>query len=80
MSKTITIRLDDQTYDLIRKAAAGDRRSISNYIEYATMAHLSDEMFASDQEMEEIMADQQLTAELKKAKADTEAGRYTIVD
>ena len=80
MSKTITIRLDEQTYELIKKAAAGDRRTISNYIEYATMAHLSEEMFATDEEMEEILADQEFMSQLENAKADADNGNFTIVD
>ena len=37
MSKTVTIRLDDEAYRLIRQAARGQLRSIANFIEYATL-------------------------------------------
>ena len=33
MPKTITIRLDDDVYDMFRKAADGERRSISNFVD-----------------------------------------------
>ena len=56
MSKTITLRLDDKTYSLIRTAANGSRRSISNFIEYATVAYLAEDSFISDGEMAEILS------------------------
>ena len=80
MAKTITLRLDDSTYDLIRNAAAGERRSISNYIEYATVAYLSEESVVSDTEMAEILGDQHLAADLKLGKSDIGKRKYTIVE
>jgi len=35
MAKTITIRIDDDTYELFKSAAEGERRSISNFIVYS---------------------------------------------
>lgn len=80
MAKTITLRLDEKTYDLIRSAAAGERRSISNFIEYATITYLSGEAFVSDTEMDEILDDSELTADLKRGKADIGEERFTIVE
>lgn len=37
MPKTITVRIDDTVYDIFKKAAEGQKRTISNYIEYATL-------------------------------------------
>ena len=79
MSKTITIRLDDDTYNLIRSAAKGQMRSIANFVEYATISHLTEDAFASDQEMEQIMSDGDLVQTLKKARTDIKAKRYTVV-
>ena len=78
MSKTITIRLDDDTYALIRSAARGQMRSIANFVEYATISHLTDEAFVSDEEMEQIMSDSELVRTLKKARTDVKTGRYTV--
>ena len=80
MAKTVTVRLDDRAYELIRKAAEGERRSISNFIEYAALRYLTDELTVSDQEMEEIMADEALVASLRKGLAEAKAGRYRVVD
>ncbi|TVR51777.1 MAG: CopG family transcriptional regulator [Spirochaetaceae bacterium] len=79
MPKTITIRLDDETYNLIRSAAEGQMRSIANYVEYATISHLTEEAFASDEEMEQIMSDNELVQTLKKARTDVRTKRYTVV-
>jgi uncharacterized protein (DUF1778 family) len=80
MAKTITLRLDEKTYDLIRRAAAGERRSISNFIEYATVTYLSGEAFVSDAEMDEILNDNELTANLRRGKADIGEERFTVVE
>ena len=55
MGKTITIRVDDETYDRIRSAADSERRSISNFMEYATMSYLEYSGFVTDEEMQEIL-------------------------
>ena len=60
MSKTITMRVDDDTYTMIKTAAEGERRSISNFIEYATIAFLTEERFVSDSEMEELLHNEQI--------------------
>lgn len=79
MSKTITMRIDDDTYKLIKNAATGERRSISNFIEYATMAYLAEESFVSDNEMNEILGDKELLLNLKNGNKEIESGEYTIV-
>ena len=80
MSKTITLRLDEKTYDLIRSAATGSRRSISNFIEYATVAFLAEDSFATDSEMMEILSDTELVSDLERGRNDIEEKRYTIVE
>ena len=80
MAKTVTLRIDDATYSLIKKAAEGERRSISNFIEYATMAFLTEESFVSDEELESILKDQALLTSLAAAEADVREGKYRFVD
>lgn len=79
MSKTITMRVNDDTYTMIKTAADGDRRSISNFIEYATIAFLTEESFVSDNEMEEILKDENLLKNLKQGKKEIEEGKYRVV-
>jgi predicted transcriptional regulator len=80
MSKTITIRIDDDTYTIFKKAAEGDRRSISNFIEFATMSYISEEAFVTDEEMENILSDSDLVKSLKNGEAEIQSGKYRIVD
>lgn len=79
MSKTITIRIDDETYNLIKTAADGERRSISNFIEYATMTFLTEESFVSDNEMDEILKNKKLLRNLQQGRKEIEEGKYRIV-
>lgn len=79
MAKTVTLRIDDDTYNLIKKAASGERRSISNFIEYATMAFLTEESFISDDEMDEILKNEELLKNFKKAEDEISKGKYKVV-
>ena len=80
MSKTVTIRLDEDTYQMIRNAAEGHMRSISNFIEYATLSYLAEDAFVSDDEMSDILADTDLLATLRKARSDVASKQYKIVE
>ena len=80
MAKTITIRIDDDTYNMIKTAAEGERRSISNYIEYATIAYLTEESFVSEKEMKDIIEDEEILKGLTQGEKEIEEGKYTIVE
>jgi len=56
MAKTVTVRVDDEIYKIFKKAADGQRRTISNYIEYATLNYTINESVVDDEEMNEILA------------------------
>jgi predicted transcriptional regulator len=80
MPKTITIRLDDSVYDIFKKAADGERRTISNFLEFATLAYVTKEIHVSDDEMNEILSDLTLVNSLKKGLKDIKNGNYRLVD
>lgn len=80
MPKTITIRIDDSVYDIFKKAADGERRTISNFVEFAALAYVTNEIHVSDQEMSEILSDASLVGELKKGLKDIRNGKYRLVD
>ncbi len=77
--KTVTMRVDDGIYQMIKTAANGQRRNISNFIEYATMQYLSSSQFIDDEEMDEILADTDLVKSLEKGFEESKNGEYTIV-
>jgi predicted CopG family antitoxin len=80
MSKTITMRVDDDTYNMMKTAADGERRSLSNFIEHATIAFLTENSFVSDIEMEEILHDENLLKNFIQGRKEIEEGRYRIVE
>lgn len=77
--KTVTMRVDDSVYQMISLAASGERRNISNFIEYATLQYLSSSQYVDNAEMAEIMADQELVQNLKRGFEEVKSGDYTIV-
>jgi len=78
--KTITVRVDDDVYNILKKAADGERRTISNFIENASLSYLTNETYVSDYEMAEIMKDAGLVAGIKKGLDDAKKGKYKIVE
>ena len=80
MAKTITLRVDDNTYNLVKQAARGDHRSIANFIEYATLAYMTSEACVSDEEMQDILNDKTLLQSLANGEKEMQEGKFTIVD
>jgi len=80
MAKTITVRVDDNTYEKIKGAADSERRTISNFIEYATLAYVESSGFVSDEEMKGVIGDKDLMASLRESIEEIERGEYRIVD
>ena len=76
MAKTITVRMDEKVYDLFKKAADGQKRTISNFIEYATLNYIVNDSSVDDFEMNEIL---KFEDDIKKGLSDIEAGRYHII-
>ncbi|MFV0481470.1 MAG: CopG family transcriptional regulator [Campylobacteraceae bacterium] len=77
--KTVTMRVDDETYQIIKTAADGERRNISNFIEFATMQYLSSSVYVDDSEMDEISNDKELVKALKQGLKEAKAKEYKIV-
>ena len=76
MAKTITVRVKDSVYEILKKAADGQKRTISNYIEYATLNYTVNESIVDDEEMSEILMSEK---DIKKGLNDISAGRYSII-
>ena len=77
MAKTITLRVDDNVYNTLKRAADGDRRTISNYIEYATMNYILSNNIVDDTEMNEVLF---FEKGIKKGIEDINKGRYKIIE
>ena len=76
MAKTITLRVDDSIYNTLKRAAEGDRRTMSNFIEYAALNYIFSNNSVDDTEMNEILA---FEKDLKKGLDDIKKRRYKIV-
>jgi len=79
MAKTVTIRMDDKSYKLLKNAAISQKRSISNFIEYAAVNFTIEDNFVSDYEMADIQSDSTLMSDLKRALNDVKSRRFSDV-
>lgn len=79
MAKTITLRIEDNIYKVFKKAANGENRSISNFIENAAYSYLLTDQYVSDEEMSEISSDKELLKGLKNSLADIKKGNFKVV-
>ena len=77
--KTVTMRVDDSIYAMIKLAAEGQKRNISNFIEFATIQYLTSSQYIDNSEMNEILKDDVLVKTLKNGFFEVENGDYTIV-
>ena len=77
--KTLTMRVDDPVYQMIKLAAKGQKRNISNFIEFATLQYLTSSQYVDNSEMNEILNDNELIQHLKDGLNDMKNGDYKIV-
>ena len=76
MTKTITVRVEEATYNILKKAAEGQKRTISNYLEHAALNFTVNESIVGDDEMKEILT---FEKDLKKGIKDISEGRYKVI-
>jgi uncharacterized protein (DUF1778 family) len=76
MTKTITLRVDENVYNTLKRAADGDRRTISNFLEYAAINYVFNNNVVDDDEMKETMF---FEKDMKKGLNDIKKGRYKII-
>lgn len=79
MSKTVTLRLPEATYERFRALAKRENRPLSNFIETAATRYVDAEQFVDEFEMLEIEANTELNRSLKRGMKDAKAGRGRFV-
>ncbi len=79
MSKTVTLRLPDLTYQRFRILAERENRPLSNFIETAAFRYTESDQYAEEFEMEEIRNNVALDRSLKQGVKDAKAGRGRFV-
>ena len=80
MPKTVTLRLNDKVYKVFLEAAKAENRSLSNFIETAALAKLSEQQFVDDAEMAEILANQELMKRMKKGSLEARSRKGRFVE
>jgi predicted transcriptional regulator len=79
MSKTVTLRLDDNIYHMFRSLAKSDNRPLSNYIETAALRFVESSDFVDEFEMEEIRENADLNRSIKCGLKDAKGKRGRFV-
>lgn len=67
MAKTITLRLEESVYRILKVAAEADRRSLANLLEVAALRHIEENVFADEEETHALLANKRLAERLAKA-------------
>ena len=80
MAKTVTLRLDDEVYELFRQAAKTEKRPLSNLIETAALSRIREQQFIDDDEMSEILANESLLKRMKKGIREAKLAKGRFVD
>jgi uncharacterized protein (DUF1778 family) len=80
MTKTVTLRLEEEVYNVFLEAAKAENRPLSNLIETAALSRIREQQFVDDAEMSEIMANENLLKRLKKGARDAEMGKGRFID
>jgi len=75
MSKTVTIRIDEDIYETFKKHAEAENRSLSNFIESATLNYIREADFADEYEMADIENNEDLKRRIQQGSVDAKAKR-----
>ena len=78
MSKTVTLRLNESIYNMFRKLAVSENRTLSNFIETSVLRFIENNQFVGEFEMIEIKNNEELNMSFNRAIKDakTKMGRF----
>jgi len=79
MTKTITLRLNEERYLRFRQLAEEDNRPLSNFIETAVLRYIEDQGYVDEFEMTEIRENIELNESLTRGIRDAETGKGKFV-
>jgi predicted transcriptional regulator len=80
MSKTVTLRLHDNVHKKLRTLAERDHRTLSNFIETATLRYVEQSQFVDEFEMDELQHNEELKTSLKRAQRDMKKQKGRFVE
>lgn len=79
MSKTVTLRIEKNLYEKIKEHANSENRTLSNFIETATVKYIEQIELVDKYEMEEIVNNADLLERLQKGSIDAKHKRGRFV-
>ena len=79
MTRTISLRIDESLYKVLKAQAEAENRSISNFVETATLRYLNESEYVDDFEMEEIRNNKVLVRDLRQGLEDAQKHRGRFV-
>ena len=79
MTKTVSLRIDGDLYNALKTHAQAENRSISNFIETATMKYIAEVEYVDDFEMESIIGDTDLVMRIRQGSRDAAKSRGRFV-
>lgn len=79
MSKTITLRIDDNIYEKIKEYSKIENRNLSNFIETAIINYIEQIELADDNEMRDILSNPELLKRLNDGSIDAAGKRGRFV-
>jgi hypothetical protein len=80
MSKTVTLRLEEESYRELREAAEAERRPLSNLIETAALERVRERQFVDNSEMAEILANEKLLKRMRSGSRQAKRRQGRFVD
>ncbi|HPK56672.1 MAG TPA: CopG family transcriptional regulator [Spirochaetota bacterium] len=80
MAKVITMRIDESILEKFSEFAKIENRSLSNFIETATLKYINDIEYTDDFEIKDILNDKELVSKLKKGSKDAKNLRGRFVE
>ncbi len=78
MSKTVTMRIENTLYEKLKEHAKSENRTLSNFIETATLKYIEQIELVDEYEMREILSNTDLLERLKRGSSDAKnkKGRF----
>ena len=80
MTKTITLRLQENKYQRFTQLAECDNRSISNFIENAIFRFTEEEEYLDDFENDEILSNQELMDSIQRGPEESIEGNGKLIE
>ena len=78
MSRTVTLRVENNLYEKLKEHAKSENRNLSNFIETAVLNYIEQIELTDEQETKDIFTDTDLIERLNKGSSDAanKRGRF----